>query len=345
VRNRSVLALISVAMVVLAAAPAWACGGLLNPRGNINLVKTTTFAGYRAGVEHYVTSFEYAGGGGKFGSIVPLPGIPSEVVKGGDWTLQRLVEEVTPARRTAVFALAGESAAGSDAEVLMEKSIDALDITILKGGGDAVGAWAETNGFDLPPDAPEVLDFYAERSPIFMAARFDAKRARARGQQLGDGTPVHLVIPTPNPWVPLRILGLGRRAEEPIEADLFLLTESAPAMLPRPGTPVAAPGIELVRSESASQALLRDLRSDRAMGWLPAQGMHLSYLSINTSAGRLTHDLALDVSGAGVPSPLAAGLVPPAEPPADPPDASPLAWAIALLVGAGILVGTSRLAG
>ena len=32
-------------------------------------------------------------------------------------------------------------------------------------------------GFRLPPDAPEVLDFYAERSPIFLAAAFDADAA------------------------------------------------------------------------------------------------------------------------------------------------------------------------
>lgn len=337
------MALTSVALIVLAAAPAWACGGLLNPRGNINLLKTTTLAGYRDGVEHYVTSFEYAGGGGKFGSIVPLPGVPSKVVKGGDWTLQRLVEEVTPVRSDVIALEADSAASGFRAKVLLETTIDALDVTILKGGGDAVGAWAEDNGFDLPPDAPEVLDFYAERSPIFMAARFDAKKARARGQQLGDGTPVHLVIPTPTPWVPLRILGLGRRADEPIEADLFLLTDAAPAMLPRPGTPDSAAGIELQHSESASQPLLQDLRSDRAMGWLPRSGMHLSYLSIDTTAGELQHDLALDVTGAGAPSPLAAGLVVPPEPPGKPhPATPPWAWAVAALLAAGILAAASR---
>ena len=77
-------------------------------------------------------------------------------------------------------------------------------------GGDEVGLWAKNHGFRLPPDAPEVLDFYADRSPIFMAAAFDADAAAARGQAVGDGTPVHLTIPTDNPWVPLHILGLGK---------------------------------------------------------------------------------------------------------------------------------------
>ena len=81
----------------------------------------------------------------------------------------------------------------------MKVKIDALDITVLKGGGADVGAWATEHGFRLPPDAPEVLDFYASRSPIFLAAAFDADAAAARGQQIGDGTPVHVTIPTPQP--------------------------------------------------------------------------------------------------------------------------------------------------
>jgi hypothetical protein len=48
-------------------------------------------------VEHYVTSFEFAGAtAGDVGSIVPLPGLPTRVIKGGDWTLQRLVLETQP---------------------------------------------------------------------------------------------------------------------------------------------------------------------------------------------------------------------------------------------------------
>ena len=93
------------------------------------------------------------------------------------------------------------------------RTVDALDITILRGGGDAVGKWAIDHGFLLTPDAPEVLDFYSERSQIFMAARFDAARAARLGQQSGDGTPIMLTIPIDAPWVPLRILALGLDAD------------------------------------------------------------------------------------------------------------------------------------
>ena len=30
-----------------------------------------------------------------------------------------------------------------------------------------MGEWATSKGFHLSPDAPEILDFYADRSPIF----------------------------------------------------------------------------------------------------------------------------------------------------------------------------------
>ena len=83
-------------LVAISAAPALACGGLIGPNGAVNLLRTTTFAGYHAGTEHYVTAFEFAGGGGAFGSLTPLPGIPTSVEKGGDWTLQRLIRETEP---------------------------------------------------------------------------------------------------------------------------------------------------------------------------------------------------------------------------------------------------------
>lgn len=305
--RKATMALSVTTILTLGAGPALACGGLVNPNGTVSLVKSTTLVAYVGGVEHYVTSFEFAGGGGRFGSIIPLPGVPSDVERAGDWTLQRLVEEVTPPepQRFAVANAGAESVA--KAEVLLETRIDALDITILKGGGDEVGTWAKDNGFQLPPDSPEMLDFYASRSPIFMAASFDARAARDAGQQIGDGTPIHLTIPTPNPWVPIRILTLGLPADARVEADVFLLTENVPEMLPAPVVGQNE-GMILERSERASTSLLTDLQSDKGMGWLPTEDMWFSYVKIDADAADLRHDLAVDATGVGEPSPIAAGL-------------------------------------
>jgi len=310
--RRGIVGLLALLVVVLLGAqPALACGGLVGPGGTVQLARTTTLASYHQGVEHYLTSFTYSGGGAKFGSIVPLPGVPTDVSKGGEWTLQRLIRETQPQLEAAAAPAA--FGARSSAEVLLKTRVDALDITILRGGGKAVGDWARERGFGLSVDAPEVLDFYADRSPIFMAASFDARAASARGQRLGDGTPIQLTIPTADAWVPLRILGLGHQPSDAIQADLYLLTDRRPALLPAPAA-AGQPGVALERSQPASELLLADLRADKGMSWVPASGMWLSYLRIDTTAGRLFHDLAVDTSGRGSPSPVAAGLVDPTEP-------------------------------
>ena len=304
------LTILTAIVLTGAAGSALACGGLVTPNGTVSLLKTTTLAAYHAGIEHYVTSFEFAGEGQEVGSIIPLPGVPTDVIKGGDWTLQRLILETQPQlERAATFAVANDATAG--AQVIMTKKIDALDITVLKGGAVEVGNWAREHGYFLPPDAPEVLAFYAERSPIFLAARFNAERAANRGVQTGQGTPVHIVIPTPSPWVPLRILALGRKASEIVQAYFYLLTDRRPETLPQAerstGFDQSQRGLIQEVSEPASRTLLRDLRSDRGMKWLPESDMWLTYIRINETAGNLKHDLAIDASGYGRPSPVAAG--------------------------------------
>jgi hypothetical protein len=308
--RRTMRMLLATVAVLAIPAPALACGGLIAPNGAVGLVKTSTLSAYVDGVEHYVTQFEFAGAEGEFGSIVPLPGVPTKVVRGGEWTLERLAIEVQPPI-LAADAAGAESAVFRQVEILEEKSIGALDITVLRGGGRAVGEWAQENGFSLTPDAPEVLDFYARRSPVFMATKFDAAEAVRRGLEAGQGTSIHLTIPTDDPWVPLRILALGQSGQAQVEADVFLLTEREPALLPAPaGTEavVTSDGLNLSRSESASPDLLVDLQGDRGMRWLPTDGMWLTYLELQEEAEDLTYDLAIDATGKSAPSPVDAGL-------------------------------------
>src|SRR4051812_9558019 len=105
-------------VAAVAAAPAaGACGGLVGENGTIQLLRTSTLAAYHDGVERYVTSFEFTGQGKEVGSIIPLPDVPTSVVRGGDWTLQRLEREVAPPVRA--FAAGDASSAGGSAEVLL----------------------------------------------------------------------------------------------------------------------------------------------------------------------------------------------------------------------------------
>jgi len=322
--TRSVVACAATVMSVLlgTVSPALACAGLIGSNGAVNLGRTTTLAAYHDGVEHYVTAFKFLGGGGQFGTLIPLPDVPTNVERGGAWTLQRLVRETQPPRLFAVPA--PQAAAARDGvEVLLQTRVDALDLTVLKGGGAAVADWAHEHGFRLSPDAPEVLDFYAQRSPIFLAAVFDGDAAQQRGQRVGDGTPVHITIPVANPWVPLRILGLGKQPVDRVDADVFLLTDQTPSMLPLPRD-----GLSVFHSATASSRLLDDLRGDVGMEWVP-QSAWLTELRIDSSVADLHYDLAIDASGEGRPSAAAAGIETPA--PQEVPD---VVAALLLIVGA-----------
>jgi hypothetical protein len=286
--------------LALGAGPALACGGLVGENGTIQLTRTVTLAAYHDGVERYMESFTFTGQGKSVGSITPLPGVPTKVERGGSWTLQRLEREVAPPdlHRDLAFSAAP---AGDSATIILQTKIDALDITVLKGGGSAVGKWAVDHGYLLTPDAPEMLDFYARRSPIFMAARFDAQRARALGQNTGDGTPIMVTIPTKNPWVPLRILGLGLAKTKIVDADVFLLTDRRPKLL------AGGRGLSLKRDEPANDSLLTDLRIDKGMGWVPKK-MWFTFLSLHAPAATLNYDLAVSTRPNEVPSLAQTGL-------------------------------------
>jgi hypothetical protein len=93
-------------------------------------------------------------------------------------------------------------------------------------------------------------------------------------------------------------------------------------------------------SEPASPSLLRDLRSDDRMRWLPRSDLWLTYIRVNEEAGGLTHDLAIDASGYGQPDPVAAGfarrLV---SAPTDDPTTREIFAVLALLVGTAFSAG------
>jgi hypothetical protein len=284
--------------IALGASLAWggiaaACGSLVADNGAVNLVRTSTLAAYHDGVEHYVTSFEFAGAQGKFGSIVPLPDRPSLVERAGDWTLQRLQLEVQPPLLEAAPTTAAREEAADGVEVIDEVQIDSLRVRTLRGGGRAVATWARAEGFDLSNDADDVLEFYSDRSPYFLAATFDPTIAAEDGFASGDGIPVHVAIPTDDPWVPLRILGTGKPGREIVRADVFLLTDDEPSLL-------RGEGVEINRSERASDDLLDDLRSDKNSSWVPRESW-FTHLTVSTATRDLDFDLAIDADG-GAPS-------------------------------------------
>src|SRR5262249_47449873 len=132
---RRLLSLSAFALAFLIALPAaaFACGGLVAPGHAEGLQRATALAAWHDGVAHYVTGFQFAGTAERFGYIIPLPGVPTSIVKGGGWTLERLEREVSPV--LAFDTLAAPEPSAGRVSVLRSVKIGALDIKVVRGGG------------------------------------------------------------------------------------------------------------------------------------------------------------------------------------------------------------------
>jgi hypothetical protein len=289
------------AILIWQASTALACGALVAPNGSVRLGQATTLVAWHDGIEHYLTSFTYAGAdAAAFGYIIPLPAAPiSPVVEGGRWTLQRLEREVAPPVEFAGEALSVPEAA--PATVLQQVRVAALDITVIRGTGGAIVTWCYQNGFTLPAETRDHLLRYARVTPYFLAAKYNLARAQRQQLLSGDGTPVLITMRTPSLWVPLEILA---EDGQPVNADLFLLTDSPlstgeeNALLPTPGPEQmpGAPGFELVRSEPMNASLFHDLSTDRNMGWVWREST-LTYLTLRAPGSSVDYDLGVSPGG------------------------------------------------
>ncbi len=278
--------------VVLQAAQALACGGLVAPDGDVHLAKATTFVAWSGGVEHYVTSFAYTGAVVDVGWIVPLPAVPTSITEAGAWTLQRLEREFAPPVPQAL-ALSASDAAFAPAVVIERVQVEALDVTVLKGSGQAVIDWCTHNGFLVSAEIKNHLLRYASSSPVFMAAKYNTSVALQRHQAAGDGVPLLITMRTPQLWVPLEILA---NEGSPVNADLFLLTDQplhTQSGVSSVGASVGAPGFAVAGGEPMTASLHHDLSIDRNMSWVSAGG-YVTYLTLNAPGAGVTYNLGVD---------------------------------------------------
>jgi hypothetical protein len=301
-----------VAFQALESLPALACGGLVAPNGAIRLSRAATLIAWHDGIEHYMTSFTYQGDVKNLGWIVPLPAVPLSVQEGGAWTLQRLARETHP-QPVLDFAQAAGAADSPAAQVLQQVTIEALNITVLRGSGQAVLDWCAKNGFAVDGDTRAHLLAYAQGSPIFMAAKYDTAAAQARHQLSGDGAPVLITMRTPHPWVPLEVLALDGQI---VHADLYFLTDeplnssAVGAIVGQPsvGSQVpGAPGLRVAFQERMNPALYHDLSTDRNMSWVRSDGW-LTYLALDAPSAVVTYDL--NVTPDGIMQPMRFGASP-----------------------------------
>lgn len=280
---------------------AYACGFLVAENGAIRL-DTFTAASILTedGDAHYVTSFSFNGSPESFGAVIPLPDVPTEVEKAPGWFLQRLGIETTP-RDDRLFAAEVETAAAGGAELIAEYEVDALDVAVLRGGGADVLAWAEENGFDLGvgdgdpddlSDAVAMLDFYAERSPIFAAIRFDNERAAEQELTSGQGIPVRFSFEDQDQaWIPVKILTFDKPATETVVADLFLMTPDTPRVL---GGLVEGTDITFQQAYDEDSELVAELTDDERADWIPTD-FTLTRIDVRSEGRLLDWDVAARV--------------------------------------------------
>jgi hypothetical protein len=291
----------TLAVFLTQALPAVACGGLIAPNGAIRLAKATTLVAWHDGVERYMTSFSYNGEASSFGWIVPLPAVPEKVEEGGGWTLQRLFRETHPQPPILALDFAAGRATSSAAEVLQQVQVRALDITVLRGSGQAVLDWAADNGFAIDAETHNHVFQYAKGSPIFMAAKYNADRAAKQRLIFGDGAPVLITMKIPHPWVPFEVLAAGQQ----VQADLYLLSDKpvntsewrALIGASGVGTKVqGAEGFSLEFQEKMTDSLYRDLSTDKNMSWVRRDSW-LTYLTLNAPDDKVTYDMSITPMG------------------------------------------------
>jgi hypothetical protein len=291
----------TLAVFLTQALPAAACGGLIAPNGAIRLERATTLVAWHDGVERYMTSFSYTGEADSFGWIVPLPAVPDKVEEGGGWTLQRLFRETHPQPPILALQFAAQAGRADSAVVLQQVQVRALDITVLRGSGQAVLDWAAGNGFAIDAETRAHVLQYAKGSPVFMAAKYNADRAKLQRLISGDGAPVLITMKIPHPWIPFEVLAAGQQ----VQADLYLLSDKpvntsewrALIGASGVGTKVqGAEGFSLEFQEKMTDSLYRDLSTDKNMGWVPRDSW-LTYLTLNAPDSKVTYDMSVTPMG------------------------------------------------
>lgn len=127
-------------------------------------------------------------------------------------------DETTTSRDGAPAIGAAGGAAGDSVEVLDRRRLGSYEISTL--AADDRGAlldWLEENGYELPPDLAEGVDFYIDKGWLFTAAKVVTGEAADGPSGL---SPISVSFATREPVYPLY---LSRAAEQPMELRLDIV--------------------------------------------------------------------------------------------------------------------------
>jgi MYXO-CTERM domain-containing protein len=95
-------------------------------------------------------------------------------------------------------------APGSGPTVVLQKVVGAFDVTVLMGGTAAeVTAWLDSNGYQTPPNATQLLDGYVMRGFFFVAVKLTG------GAGLDEIHPLVLRYAGTSPCVPIKLTAVA----------------------------------------------------------------------------------------------------------------------------------------
>ncbi len=178
---------------------------------------------YDEGVEDLFLQVKYEGSAAEFGWIVPVPSKPEvrQILFSCFHLLdQKLGKRLDPGllarinRLFTIYTWDGDSAVS----IAGERDIGDYRVTVLQGqDGEALRAWFDEHGFQVPENGEEVLNRYIEKGWWFVAAkirpgaRTEAKEALLRR---GELAPLHLRFESEVPVYPLYISSLNKGGGE-----------------------------------------------------------------------------------------------------------------------------------
>jgi MYXO-CTERM domain-containing protein len=115
-------------------------------------------------------------------------------------------------------AEADASAGGQAVQVVSESVVGPYDaVTVRSSQGEALGAWLNANGYDVPASIQPTIDAFTAQGFDFIALKL------APGEGVQAMQPVRVITPGADPSLPLRMVAAGVGAKVGIE--LFVLSE------------------------------------------------------------------------------------------------------------------------
>ncbi len=201
-----------VVLVLLAAAPARACGCGVALLADVTRERALVID--RPGREEIIASFDLQpDGAGRPAIVLPVPSDPEvEEITTGD---PLFYLDIATTARTASGG--GDDAAAGAVDVIGREVIGGYDVARLRADdAGALDDWLADNGYTLPEGAEPILADYVDEDWRFVAIRL----APGAG---GSLRPLRIAFDTDEPVYPMR---LSQLASVPIDLTLYVLSSA-----------------------------------------------------------------------------------------------------------------------